>query len=80
MVLAAGVIVIGLACSGQSPEEPATSGGSASEPRSSNVKIGTRVGERIPEFRMRLTDRSMLTSEDLVSTGRPVFLYFFATW
>ena len=80
MVLAAGIFVIGLACSAQSPEEPATSSGSATESRSSNVKVGTRVGERVPEFAVRLADRSRLTSEDLVSTGKPVFLYFFTTW
>jgi peroxiredoxin len=51
-----------------------------SESRLSNIKTGTKVGERIPEFSMRLTDGSTLTSEDLVTEGKPVFLYFFATW
>ena len=82
MVLAAGVFILGLACSAQpsQPEAPATSSGSASESRSPNVKIGTRVGERVPEFGMRLADGRTLTSDDLVSIGKPVFIYFFATW
>ena len=79
-VLWAGLFIIALACSAQSPEKPAASPGSASESRSSNVKIGTKVGERLPEFSMRLTDGRLLTSEDLVTEGKPVFLYFFATW
>ena len=29
---------------------------------------------------MRLADKSTVTSEDLVKTGKPVFIYFFATW
>ena len=75
-----GIFLIGPGSSAQSPENPATSSGSESEAQSSNVKIGTRVGERVPEFAMRLADRSTITSEDLVSTGKPVFFYFFATW
>ena len=44
------------------------------------VKVGSKVGQRVPDFSMQLGDRSTVTSEELVSTGKPVFLYFFATW
>ena len=64
-------ILVGLACSGQS-QQPQES--------SESTKIGTNVGERVPEFIMRLTDRSTASSADLVTEGKPVFLYFFATW
>ena len=82
VVLSVGVFIFGLACDAQppEPEAPAVISGLASESRTSNVKIGTKVGERLPAFSMRLTDRSTLTSEDLVTEGKPVFLYFFATW
>ena len=82
VALSVGVFILGLACNIQppEPEAPAATSGSASESRSSNVKIGTKVGERLPEFSMRLTDGRLLTSEDLVTEGKPVFLYFFATW
>ena len=82
VVVSAGVVIFGLACSSQSqePEAPAATSGSTAESPSPNLKIGYEVGERVPEFSMRLSDRSTLTSADLVSTGKPVFLYFFATW
>jgi hypothetical protein len=81
-IISLGVFILGLACNNQ-PPEPEASGatsGSVSESPLSNVKTGTKVGERLPEFSMRLTDGSTLTSEDLVTKGKPVFLYFFATW
>lgn len=70
VVLSVGVFILGLACSAQPPQPEAPS----------NIKIGTGVGERVPEFSMRLADRSTVTSADLVTTGKPVFIYFFATW
>ena len=48
-------------------------------PRAS-VKIGSSVGDRIPDFEMRLVDGSTVTSTSLLSESRPVFLYFLATW
>ena len=82
VVLSVGVFILGLGCNTQplEPEIPAATSGSASESQSLDVKIGTNVGERVPEFSMRLSDRGTLTSEDLVTAGKPVFLYFFATW
>ena len=80
VVLSVGILFLVLACGAQSPEEPATSSGLALESRSSNVKVGTKVGERVPEFTMRLTDGSTVALNDLVTEGKPVFIYFFATW
>ena len=77
-----GFLVLGFACSAHIPDTemaPATSN-LASDSRSQNVNIGTKVGERLPEFSMRLKDMSSITLEDFVAEGKPVFLYFFATW
>ena len=74
VLVVGGILLFGTSPSAQSPEASTALSGSA------NVSIGTKIGERIPEFTMRLADRSMQTSQNLVSTGKPVFMYFFATW
>ena len=44
------------------------------------VKIGNEVGNRLPNFELTLTDNGeKLTSTELVESGRPAFLFFFAT-
>ena len=47
---------------------------------STNVDVGNKVGNRVPEFSVRLADGSTVGSASLVSTRKPAFLYFFATW
>ncbi len=84
-VFLVGLLGIGPACSTQAP--PAASGGEAAassanptlQSKTTDVKIGTKVGQRVPEFTMRLTDRSQVTSGDLLENDKPVFLYFFAS-
>ena len=44
------------------------------------VKVGGSVGEHIPEFELRLSDGSGLSSAALVADRQPTFLFFFATW
>ncbi len=46
---------------------------------STNIKVGNRVGNRVLDFSMRLTDGSTVSAASLVSTKKPAFLYFFAT-
>ncbi len=44
------------------------------------VKIGNEIGNRLPNFELTLTDNGeKLTSTGLVESGRPAFLFFFAT-
>ncbi len=51
------------------------------EPRDKEtVKVGRDVGERVLEFSISLEDGTIRTTQDLLSTGRPVFIYFFTTW
>ena len=44
------------------------------------VEVGRDVGERVLEFSITLEDGSVRTTQDLLSAGRPVFIYFFTTW
>ena len=43
-------------------------------------KAGREVGDRILDFTITLEDGTVRTSSDLLSSGRPVFIYFMTTW
>ena len=46
----------------------------------SKVRIGNDIGNRLPDFELTLTSNGeKLTSTSLVESGRPAFLFFFAT-
>lgn len=51
-----------------------------SQPATETVEVGYQVGLRAPEFGMSLLDGSRVTSAGLVEEGKPVFLYFHATY
>ena len=40
---------------------------------------GYEVGQQAPEFTLRLANDSTLTSTEIVESGRPTFLFFWAT-
>jgi hypothetical protein len=44
------------------------------------VKLGSKVGQRIPDIAINLIDGSIVESSDLIASGQPTFLFFFATW
>ena len=44
------------------------------------LEVGRDVGERVLDFSISLEDGTVRTSEELLSAGRPVFIYFMATW
>jgi peroxiredoxin len=46
----------------------------------SQAPIGYSVGERIPDFQLTLVDGTTFSAQDLISEGRPVFLFFTASW
>ena len=67
-----------MAC-GSSPE-PAPAPESQAQADSDVVRIGNEIGNRLPNFELTLTDNGeKLTSTELVESGRPAFLFFFAT-
>ena len=51
-----------------------------SVPQAPAVEVGYEVGLRAPEFGMSLLDGAKVTSSDLTNAGKPVFLYFHATF
>ena len=44
------------------------------------VEVGYQVGLRAPEFGMTLLDGSSVTTSSIVNEGKPVLLYFHATY
>ena len=48
--------------------------------QSSPVQIGNKVGNEPPVFEINDTEGNRLNLKDLIASGRPVLLYFYATW
>ena len=42
--------------------------------------VGRDVGDRVVDFSVTLEDGAVLTSSQIAERGRPVFIYFHATW
>lgn len=45
-----------------------------------SILVGTQVGNRIPEFKIIYEDGTEVTSASLIENGKPVFMYFAASW
>ena len=58
------------------PEAPRAAADDVAVP----VKVGGSVGEHVPDFELRLSDGSGLSSAALLGHRQPAFLFFFATW
>ena len=43
-------------------------------------EVGTVVGKTVPHFEFTLIDGTKRSTAQLASQGKPVFLFFFATW
>ena len=69
-----------LAAACGSPSESQPSFATPEPAASEEVRIGNEIGNRLPDFDLTLTSNGeKLTSTDLVESGRPAFLFFFAT-
>ena len=42
--------------------------------------VGTRVGDRAPDFTLTLSQDQQISSTELVAQGKPIFILFHATW
>ena len=42
--------------------------------------VGGQLGNRAPDFTLTLADGSETTLTSILAAGKPVMLYFFATW
>ena len=45
-----------------------------------DIPVGTKEGDRVPDFALELVDGSTVTSADLQAMEQPVFLFFTATF
>ena len=85
MVLVALAIGALLAVACGSSESQPDSQMSAAQPSptletTAEVRVGSDIGNRLPDFELTLTGNGeKLTSTSLVESGRPAFLFFFAT-
>ncbi len=91
--LAAGLMVLAVGCGAFnlpsiSKATPAPATSSATWQRSSDEihglpvlgeNIGVEVGKHVPPFSLGLADGSIITSEELLDTSQPAFLFFWAT-
>ena len=68
------------ACGSSEPESAQTAQSASAPESSSEVRIGNEIGNRLPNFELTFTSNGeKLTSTSLVESGRPAFLFFFAT-
>ena len=90
------IIIGLLACgTSESPESPGTDAlptlapttssapttGAGTVPGGSDLlEIGTEVGKTAPHFAFKLSDGTVRSTAQLAEQGKPVFLFFFATW
>ena len=44
-----------------------------------DFQVGHNIGDRIPGFKIELTDGTPITAAGLLENNRPAFLFFFAT-
>ena len=61
-------------------EAPTATSAPPPEPGPPPVAVGTKEGQRIPDFAITLADGSVVTSQLLLEANQPTFLFFFATW
>lgn len=90
---AAGLLVLAVGCGAfslpsLSKTTPAPATSSATWQRSSDEvhglpvlgeNIGVEVGKHVPPFSLGLSNGSTITSEELLDTSQPTFLFFWAT-
>ena len=47
---------------------------------SENAKFGIAVGDKIPDFDIRLNNGNVVSAANLIDNRQPTFYFFFATW
>ncbi len=65
------------------PTQPAAQDASKPAPAANAAQtseVGYKIGMRTPDFGMTLADGTRLTNASLMDEGKPVFLYFHASW
>lgn len=75
-------LIVALAGCGPRPgaEGQASPGAQPGRAGGESAPEGLQVGNRAPDFTVTTVDGQELSLAALVTAGRPVVLYFFATW
>ena len=61
-------------------EQPAAPGPTIAPAASAiDFQVGHNIGDRIPGFKIKLTDGTPVSAAGLLENNRPAFLFFFAT-
>ena len=60
--------------------QPLVSPRDMAEPQEEVVEVGYKKGMHVPEFGLSLLDGTRVTSAKLVEEGKPIFVFFHATW
>ena len=60
--------------------QPLVTARAMDEPQEEIVEVGYKKGMHVQEFGMSLLDGTRVTSAKLVEEGKPIFVYFHATW
>ena len=42
--------------------------------------VGNQIGQTVPPYKLHLSGTTSVTSDDLISRNKPVFLFFFTKW
>ena len=80
LAVLAAVALLAAACGSSSDAESAPEATAPASDATETVRIGNEIGNRLPNFELTLTSNGeKLTSTELVESGRPAFLFFFAT-
>ena len=79
------LFLVAAACSSAATADPSATDTPGSTQRSQPTptpepSAGNLVGDRIPGFTLTFADGSEATLDSLLATGKPVLLYYFATW
>ena len=74
-----GVLAATATPAAQPTEPPPPTAITAVEPEP-DIPVGTKEGDRVPDFALELVDGSTVTSTDLQAMDQPVFLFFTATF
>ncbi|MDA1215244.1 MAG: redoxin domain-containing protein [Chloroflexi bacterium] len=69
-VLAGVMVIAAVACTGDA----------TTPPQGLAQQVGVDVGNVAPDFTLTLADGSTVDQAALLAEGKPVLLYFFATW
>jgi len=80
MAVLIGALACGTSATQAIPAATQTPGLNAAPISIIEPEVGTRVGNTIPHFEFMLVDGTNISTAQLASEGKPVFLFFFTTW